>query len=212
STNLIRMLNIQYRMAEPICRFPSRHIYNGQLLTDELVQEERARFHLKPYDFINVAERRDKLDPISQSYFNQEEAQCIADLIHYLTQRGLIELSSISIITPYRAQLALISKQVGSCLDIGTVDGFQGREKDIILISTVRTCGDKCGQQSIGFVADRRRLNVAVTRGKYAVYIIGHAKSLNVNKDWRSLIRNARRRRCILNYKKYEDFDWLYRL
>jgi superfamily I DNA and/or RNA helicase len=64
---------------------------------------------------------------------------------------------------------------------VGTVDGFQGREKDIILLSTVRAHSDEQNRPTIGFVADRRRLNVALTRGKYGMYIIGHVKSLRVS-------------------------------
>ena len=66
-------------------------------------------------------------------------------------------------------------------LIVETVDAVQGREKDIILISTVRAQTRKSRRRGIGFVADRRRLNVAVTRAKYALYVIGHAKSLNVS-------------------------------
>jgi senataxin len=64
---------------------------------------------------------------------------------------------------------------------IGTVDGFQGREKDIIILSTVRAHSEKQKRATIGFVADRRRLNVSLTRGKYGMYIIGHHNSLSVS-------------------------------
>ncbi len=60
------------------------------------------------------------------------------------------------------------------------MDGFQGREKDVILLSTVRAHPDEQKRPTIGFVADRRRLNVALTRGKYGMYIIGHVNSLKV--------------------------------
>ncbi|CAF1363707.1 unnamed protein product [Rotaria magnacalcarata] len=210
STDLIRMLNIQYRMAEPICRFPSAHIYNGELLNDPSTQEERAGFRLKPYAFINVLNSQAQQDVVSQSYFNRAEAECIVELVHYLTRRVSIQLSSIGVITPYRAQLALISNKISPRLDIATVDGFQGREKDVILISTVRADAEELGGHSLGFVADRRRLNVALTRGKYAVYIVGHAKSLTINDDWRLLIQDARRRQCIFNYKTRSNFYWLH--
>ncbi|CAM4841328.1 unnamed protein product [Rotaria magnacalcarata] len=210
STDLIRMLNIQYRMAEPICRFPSAHIYNGELLNDPSTQEERAGFRLKPYAFINVLNSQAQQDVVSQSYFNRAEAECIVELVHYLTRRVSIQLSSIGVITPYRAQLALISNKISPRLDIATVDGFQGREKDVILISTVRADAEELGGHSLGFVADRRRLNVALTRGKYAVYIVGHAKSLTINDDWRLLIQDARRCQCIFNYKTRSNFYWLH--
>ncbi|CAF4442844.1 unnamed protein product, partial [Rotaria magnacalcarata] len=197
-------------MAEPICRFPSAHIYNGELLNDPSTQEERAGFRLKPYAFINVLNSQAQQDVVSQSYFNRAEAECIVELVHYLTRRVSIQLSSIGVITPYRAQLALISNKISPRLDIATVDGFQGREKDVILISTVRADAEELGGHSLGFVADRRRLNVALTRGKYAVYIVGHAKSLTINDDWRLLIQDARRRQCIFNYKTRSNFYWLH--
>jgi superfamily I DNA and/or RNA helicase len=63
------------------------------------------------------------------------------------------------------------------------VDGFQGREKGIILLSTVRAHSEQEKRPTIGFVGDRRRLNVSLTRGKYGMYIIGHVKSLKVRES-----------------------------
>ena len=74
---------------------------------------------------------------------------------------------------------------------MSTVDGFQGREKDIILFSCVRAHTEK---KKIGFLADIRRMNVALTRAKFSCIVVGHTKSLEVNPHWRSLIKNAQDR------------------
>ena len=71
------------------------------------------------------------------------------------------------------------------------VDGFQGREKDIIILSCVRSNA----QRQLGFVADARRLNVAITRAKNAMWIIGSSQHLARNAIWKSLIEDARDRK-----------------
>jgi senataxin len=95
----------------------------------------------------------------------------------------------IGIITPYNYQVKLIEQRLiqrnlhQQKIDIGTVDAFQGRQKDVILLSCVRatqTTTDPTTTIGIGFVANRQRLNVSLTRAKYAMYILGHMNSLNV--------------------------------
>lgn len=81
-------------------------------------------------------------------------------------------------------------------VEVGTVDGYQGREKDIIIFSSVRARNEN---RTIGFLAHRQRLNVALTRAKYALYIFGHAESLVVNQDWKSCIEDAKKRNLIFN-------------
>ena len=98
-------------------------------------------------------------------------------------------LGSIGIIAPYSAQVGLLKalfrdRPCGLDVEVGTVDGFQGREKDIVIVTAVRS--NDCG--SIGFVADARRLNVALTRAKKALFVIGHADTLRRNPQWGSLI------------------------
>ncbi|CAF0859659.1 unnamed protein product [Adineta steineri] len=188
SNNLIRMLNI-----EIIIQYFLRS----------------ASFRLKPYVFINVPNSSATWSQVSQSYLNRSEADCIAHLYRFLTQKVSIDRQSIGIITPYKQQVELIKDQLKSQIDIGTVDGFQGREKDIILLSTVRAHSEKQKRPTIGFVADRRRLNVALTRAKYGMYIIGHLNSLSINRDWHALIQDAEERGCILNYSPRGSFNWL---
>eukprot|EP01023_Acetabularia_acetabulum_P019515 TRINITY_DN19953_c0_g1_i4.p1 TRINITY_DN19953_c0_g1~~TRINITY_DN19953_c0_g1_i4.p1 ORF type:complete len:125 (-),score=16.20 TRINITY_DN19953_c0_g1_i4:160-534(-) len=82
-------------------------------------------------------------------------------------------------------------------VDVNTIDGFQGREKDLVIFSAVRTQTKK----SIGFVADERRLNVAITRARSALLLVGHVKALSQDENWNALIQNSRARRCMFSVK-----------
>lgn len=95
---------------------------------------------------------------------------------------------SVGIISPYKSQVKLLKDSFEQALgaegarlvDINTIDGFQGREKDIILFSCVRSVRGKGG---IGFVADERRINVGLTRARCSLIVIGNAKALQVRAD-----------------------------
>jgi AAA domain len=112
----------------------------------------------------------------------------------------------IGIITPYKSQLHLLRSKFNSTfgpeavsdMELNTVDGFQGREVDILLLSTVRaSTSDESGRSgtgSIGFVADVRRMNVALTRAKFSLWIFGNARTLQLNHHWTTLIRDAKER------------------
>lgn len=76
------------------------------------------------------------------------------------------------------------------------MDGYQGREKDVIIFSSVRA---RNPEGTIGFLSHRQRLNVALTRAKYALYIFCHVKSLRVNEDWRNCMDDAHKRKLIIN-------------
>jgi superfamily I DNA and/or RNA helicase len=116
--------------------------------------------------------------------------------------------SKIGIITPYRSQLSLLRSKFTSSfgpeivaeMEINTVDGFQGREVDILLLSTVRASNSSDGShhtgeaRSIGFVADVRRMNVALTRAKLSLWIVGNARTLQINSHWNSLVCDAEER------------------
>lgn len=116
-------------------------------------------------------------------------------------------LGSIGIIAPYSAQVGLLKSLFHHthtdtdrpCCDldveVGTVDGFQGREKDIVIVTAVRS--NESG--SIGFVADARRLNVALTRAKKALFVVGHAATLRRNPQWGGLIAHIERERSFVS-------------
>lgn len=120
------------------------------------------------------------------------------------------------VITPYKQQLKVLqdrfSRSLGSGptseIEFNTVDGFQGREVDILILSTVRASGqDGKGNTdgprgSIGFVADVRRMNVALTRARFSLWIVGNAATLQGSSHWAALLSNARERQVLYPVKK----------
>jgi hypothetical protein len=195
-----RMLTTQYRMHPDIREFPSEHFYEGRLQDGH--QDRTRDWHALPifgpfvFFDLQVGSQRG-----GRSLSNPEEARFISKLLDLLrdtyqpkTDEGDNELLStwsklIGVITPYQEQRSVLSQQLSQFpgMDIGTVDGFQGREKDIIVLSTVRS-----HQHGIGFLADVRRLNVALTRAKSSLWIIGNSLALNQNPHWKSLIDFAK--------------------
>eukprot|EP01023_Acetabularia_acetabulum_P061745 TRINITY_DN7503_c1_g1_i1.p3 TRINITY_DN7503_c1_g1~~TRINITY_DN7503_c1_g1_i1.p3 ORF type:complete len:176 (+),score=26.39 TRINITY_DN7503_c1_g1_i1:718-1245(+) len=116
---------------------------------------------------------------------------------------NLPQTASVAFITPYRAQVEFVKKclrqefgeQILDWTDVNSIDGFQGREKDLVIFSAVRS-----GQRrSIGFVADERRLNVAITRARSSLLIVGSIDTLMKDENWKLLIRNTKARRCLYN-------------
>ena len=106
---------------------------------------------------------------------------------------------NIGVITPYKKQVEIISTNLGKRfgseyqidVEVNTIDGFQGREKDVIIFSCVRS-GD-----TIGFLSDYRRMNVALTRAKFALWIVGRSETLQLNSDWNALINYTESEKCI---------------
>lgn len=120
----------------------------------------------------------------------------------------------IGIITPYKCQLSLLRSRFSSAfgssitseMEFNTVDGFQGREVDILVLSTVRAAGpcstvSGINSSSIGFVADVRRMNVALTRAKLSLWILGNARTLQTNANWAVLIKDAKERNLVISAK-----------
>eukprot|EP00501_MAST-03F_sp_TOSAG23-6_P002251 GSMAST32.ASY1.ANO1.2351.1 assembled CDS len=179
----VRMLNTQYRCHPKISAFPSLYFYNGKLLDGENVtsNEYDMNFHhhisghFRPFIFFNLAkslESRGLGDDFS--WHNIVEAKHAFAIYSALIREFPNGWENrIGIITPYRAQIKELKKHFGDTnnVEINTVDAFQGREKDIIIISCVRAQSDK--QRDVGFLHDIRRLNVALTRAKYGLWILG---------------------------------------
>ncbi|EEB08752.1 helicase sen1 [Schizosaccharomyces japonicus yFS275] len=201
------LLSIQYRMHPEISRFPSSYFYGSRLLDGPDMQKLTARpWHHDPtfgiYRFFDVRTRESS--SITKSVYNPEEASFVLTLYDKLVQDYInVDMEGkVGIVTPYRRQLQELRMQferrygplIFKRVDFNTVDGFQGQEKDIILFSCVR--GDMGG--GIGFLSDTRRLNVALTRAKSSLYIIGNVGTLTKDKMWSALITDAQTRSCLV--------------
>lgn len=177
-----KMLREQYRMSERIMSFPSRELYSGQLrahpsVANRELQELLGRkLDAPPVLFIDTAgkgfeERRHEGD---ESLLNEGEAALVIARARELLDAGLAQ-EELAVISPYRAQAAHIRERLDNpSIEVDTVDAFQGREKEAILVSLVRTNAE--GQ--VGFLADLRRMNVAITRAKRHLFIVGDSATL----------------------------------
>lgn len=208
------LLSVQYRMHPQIRDFPSRYFYQGRLTDSESVVNRPDELYykdtlLRPYVFYDITHGRESHRGGSVSYQNIHEAQFCLRLYEHL-QKTLKSLGigklSIGIITPYKLQLRCIQREFedvlnsedGKDLYINTVDAFQGQERDVIIMSCVRA-----SNHGVGFVADIRRMNVALTRSKRALWIMGNANALIKSEDWAALITDAKAR------NSYMDMDAL---
>ncbi|NPA39096.1 MAG: IGHMBP2 family helicase [Thermodesulfobacteria bacterium] len=187
------MLEVQYRMNEKIMNFPNEHFYEGKLKAHPTVKTHTLA-DLKvgtPEKFIEVLDPKEPIAFIdtkefnavefqpegSTSFENQGEAIIVDDLVRELLKMG-VNKDWIGIITPYAAQVKLLKQmflEKGLKIEVNSVDGFQGREKEVIIISFVRS--NEKGE--LGFLKDLRRLNVAITRARRKLIAIGNSETLS---------------------------------
>ena len=188
----VRLLDTQYRMHELIMRWSSDNLYGGKLLADPSVAKHTLRSlpGVKqesdvadlPLVFIDTAGcgLEETVDE-DESKSNAGEAELVVEHLRSLVAAGVPE-ADIGVITPYNGQVELITSLIRDdhpAIDVKSVDGFQGREKEAIIISLVR-CN---GSRTIGFLAEHRRLNVACTRARRHLCIVGD--SVTVSNDAR---------------------------
>lgn len=178
------LLNVQYRMNENILQFPNENFYLGKLRSADAVKNRYLNNDSKPVTFIDTAgtDFEEKVNPEFQSYYNEGEFFIIRE--HILQNFENFVGYEIGIITPYAEQVRYISSMISDDeqlrtlgMEVDSIDGFQGQEKDIIYISLVRSNA----QSQIGFLQDERRLNVALTRAKKKLIIIGDSATLGNN-------------------------------
>lgn len=193
-SNPIKMLYIQYRMNPEICKFPSMNFYRSKLTTDEKLKDLRNKERtLEPYLIFNITDSKESSE-VPGEFYNPPEAACVIEFCGYILKKCKFE---IGIITPYKKQMEYLRRLVRehkfSHVEVGTADSFQGKEKDVVLLSSVRA-NDEC---KLGFLNQRQRLNVSITRAKYALYIFCHVESLKSNKDWKNLITDGQHRNLV---------------
>lgn len=197
------MLEVQYRMNEKIMQFSNSQFYKGKLSADSSVKNHTLNLKNQeeafPVEFIDTAGAgyNEQTDPKTLSTFNQEEANLLLNHLKILCSnlKGEEEgpKHTCGIITPYKAQkellISLVEKDevlAGAPLKISvnTVDGFQGQERDIIYISLVRSNDEG----EIGFLSDVRRMNVALTRAKKKLIVIGDSATLGENAFYKNFL------------------------
>ena len=196
----VSLLKVQYRMHEDIMKFSSQWFYNGEL---EAAPEVRCRGILdwdSPISWIDTSDMDFKEEFVGETFgrINKDEANLLLqELKSYITRIGsnriLEERIDFGIISPYRAQVQYLRNKIKtdaslkpyrSLLTVNTVDGFQGQERDVIFISLVRA--NEEGQ--IGFLNDLRRMNVAITRARMKLVILGEAATLSHHSFYRKLM------------------------
>lgn len=212
------LLNVQYRMHPEISKFPSTQFYESQLKDgpnmDKLNEKQWHKDSLfQPYKFFNLSDGKEEKSQ-SLSLSNPKEAEFALELVDTLLKRfpRINFKNQIGIVSPYKEQVRLIKRlfemRFGSLINqtvaIETVDSFQGQEKTIMIFSCVRSSDTS---NSIGFLRDFRRLNVALTRGKSNMWIIGNSNMLRNNKLWNNLINDAKNRNVFVqaSYKLFEN-------
>ncbi len=197
------MLTVQYRMNERLMEFPSREFYGGKIRADESVRditladlgirapEEGDAWAevLRPENvlvFMDTAGREDRFERQrygSESRENPLEARLVKEVVERLLELG-VKPEWIGVITPYDDQRDLISSLLPEEIEVKTVDGYQGREKEVIVLSFVRS--NKKGE--IGFLKDLRRLNVSLTRARRKLVLIGDSSTLSVHPTYKRLV------------------------
>ena len=200
------LLTVQHRMHEALMAFPSARFYDGRLVAHHSVahaflddvaatlDDGSPRISL-PWRVLDVVDCAgagfdEARAHDSASIENLAEARVVGMLVQDLIDAGA-NAGDIGVITPYAAQATRLVRQLGALVDRGlevdSVDGFQGREKRVIVFSAVRSNSDA----SVGFLADQRRLNVAITRARHKLLVVGDSATLSSDATWRALFDHA---------------------
>lgn len=187
---VVSLLKIQYRMNDDIMKFSSDYFYDGQVESAPQIKYRGILDYDIPMSWVNTAGMEFKEEFVGESFgrVNKNEAELtLSTLEEYFTKIGkeriLEERIDVGIISPYRAQVQYLRrllkkreffKPYRKLISVNTVDGFQGQERDVILISLVRANDDG----EIGFLRDLRRMNVAITRARMKLIILGDADTM----------------------------------
>lgn len=197
--NVVSLLNIQYRMNEKIMKFSSEWFYEGKLKAADEVRFRGILDFEKPMEWINTECFAFSEEYIEQTAgrVNKQEANLVIQVLENFiekigTHRVLEERIDFGVISPYKAQVCYLRhlvkqnkvlKPFRHQITINSVDGFQGQERDVIIISLVRSNEEG----NIGFLRELRRMNVAMTRAKMKLFIIGNVSTLTKHPFYRKL-------------------------
>ena len=195
----VTLLTVQYRMNRKIMQFSSNWFYGGKLVAAKEVEHRGILDYDDPMRWVDTSETEAYEQFVGESFgrINRKEAELtLLTLKEYFDKIGkgriMEESIDVGVISPYRAQVQLLRQMIKRSeylrpyrrlISVNTVDGFQGQERDIVVISLVRSNNE--GQ--IGFLSDLRRMNVAMTRARMKLIIMGNARTMTRTKFYREL-------------------------
>ncbi|KAK0482609.1 AAA domain-containing protein [Armillaria novae-zelandiae] len=202
-------LQVQYRMHPCLSEFPSNMFYEGTL-QNGVTAPERLRKNVDfPWPvpdtpmFFYQNLGQEEISSSGTSFLNRTEASNVEKIVTKFFKSGVVP-GQIGVVTPYEGQRSYIvtymqfngslKKDLYKEIEVASVDAFQGREKDYIILSCVRSNE----HQGIGFLNDPRRLNVALTRAKYGVVILGNPKVLSKHPLWHYLLTHYKEKNCLV--------------
>ncbi len=190
-----RRLSVQYRMHHQIMKFSSQEFYEDSLSADDSVREHLL-FTLPglitneltgtPIDFIDTAGASydESVEPEGDSRYNLQEADLVVKKVQSLLACGLAP-TEIAVISPYSAQVRLLRERLQQPeMEIDSVDGFQGREKEAVIVSLVRSNREGL----VGFLEDVRRMNVALTRARRKLIVIGDSATITIHPFYQRMV------------------------
>ena len=196
-------LQVQYRMHPDLSEFSSNMFYEGSLQNGVTAADRLQPSIAFPWPnpetpmMFYATMGSEEIASSGTSYLNRTEAAHVEKVVTQLIRAG-VSPDTIGVVTPYEGQRAYICQylqyqgalrsQIYEELEVASVDSFQGREKDYIVMTCVRSSE----HQGIGFLNDPRRLNVALTRAKYGVVVIGNPKVLSKHALWHHLLVHYR--------------------
>ncbi|PWA62544.1 uvrD-like Helicase, ATP-binding domain, P-loop containing nucleoside triphosphate hydrolase [Artemisia annua] len=206
------LLGVQYRMHPSISFFPNLMFYQNQILDAQnvLSKSYEKRYLSGPvfgsYSFINVVGGREEKDDVGRSRRNMVEVAVVIKIVKKLFRawQASKENLTIGVISPYASQVFSIQEKLsgkyekhdGFSVKVKSVDGFQGGEEDVVIVSTVRSNS----HGSVGFISCPQRTNVALTRARHCLWILGNEITLtNSDSIWKELVSDARRRHCFFD-------------
>jgi ATP-dependent RNA/DNA helicase IGHMBP2 len=180
----VTLLEEQYRMNTQIMSFSSLKFYNNKLTAHPLVANRLLSPEDKPFTFIDTAGAGYEEQAEGTSTANPEEAAFVVRHIVAMNYSSV----SVAVIAPYKEQVGLLKALLlGIAVEVNTVDGFQGQERDVIYISLTRSNSDG----TIGFLSDYRRMNVAMTRARLKLVLVGDSATLAQTPFYAELIAYA---------------------
>jgi AAA domain len=202
-------LQVQYRMHPCLSEFPSNVFYEGSLLNGVSFAERACAYRIpwpvpsKPMFFYSVTSP-EEISASGTSFLNRGEASVVERLVTSFLNAGVTP-AQIGVITPYEGQRAYttaymvqhgaLRSALYQAIEVASVDSFQGREKDYIILSCVRSNE----HQGIGFLNDPRRLNVALTRARFGVVVVGNPRVLAKQPLWHLLLTHFQDNSCLVD-------------